>query len=75
MNESRYKDLREVRYKNGDLSQTEMAERIGISVANYGKIETGKVSGSVRTWERIQDLFGLTDGDVWRMMKSRKKTN
>lgn len=75
MNESRYKDLREVRYQNGDLSQTEMAERIGISVANYGKIETGKVSGSVRTWERIQDLFGLTDGDVWRMMKSRKKTN
>lgn len=75
MKESRYKDLREVRYQNGDLSQTEMAERIGISVANYGKIETGKVSGSVRTWERIQDLFGLTDGDVWRMMKSRKKTN
>lgn len=74
MDESKYRDLREVRYKNGDLSQTEMAARIGISVATYGKIEAGKVSGSVRTWERIQELFGLTDGDVWRM-RSRRKSN
>lgn len=64
---SEYKDLRDVRYKNGDLSQTEMAEKIGISAATYGKMEAGKINGSVRTWERIQSLFGLSDGDVWRM--------
>ena len=73
MDESRYKDLRDVRYKNGDLSQTEMAQKVGVSVSTYGKIEAGKVSGSVRTWERIQELFGLTDGDVWRMRSG--KTN
>lgn len=71
MDKSRYKNLREVRFKNGDLSQTEMAKKIGISVATYGKIETGKVSGSVKTWERIQALFGLTDGDVWRMRSGK----
>lgn len=71
MDEIRYKDLRDVRYKNGDLSQTEMAEKIGISISTYGKIESGKVSGSVKTWERIQSLFGLTDGEVWRMRKRK----
>ena len=28
MDESRYKDLRDVRYKNGDLLQTEMAQKV-----------------------------------------------
>lgn len=71
MDEIRYKDLRDLRYKNGDLSQTEMAEKIGISISTYGKIESGKVNGSVKTWERIQSLFGLTDGEVWRMRKGK----
>ena len=63
----RYKDLRDVRYQNGDITQAEMAERIGISTGSYSLIENGKRHGSNRTWKRIQELFNLTDAEVWRM--------
>lgn len=63
----RYKDLRDLRYKNGDLSQAEMAEKIGIAASNYSLIESGKRNGARRTWLKIQEVFGLSDGEVWRM--------
>ena len=69
--EGRYKDLRDARYQNGDLTQTAAAEKLGISVAQYGKIEKGDAVGSVNIWLRIQKLFNLSDAEVWQMI-SRK---
>jgi len=68
MSENRYKDLRDVRYKNGDLSQVEAARLIGIAPNNYGRIESKAIHGTVRTWTRIQEVFGLTDAETWRLM-------
>ena len=69
--EERYKDLRDVRYKNGDLSQQEMAGKIGISVGAYSLIENGKRHGSHKTWNKIQELFALTDAEVWKMQNQK----
>lgn len=66
-----YESLRDVRYKNGDLSQTEMALKLGISVSSYSNIESGKVYGNVKTWKRIQEVFKLTDDEVWRLMNRK----
>ena len=67
----RYTSLRDVRYKNGDLSQKEMAQKIGISDGSYSLIENGKRHGSNKTWNTIQKLFDLTDAEVWQMQNQK----
>lgn len=67
-----YKNLRDVRYKNGDLTQKEVAEKIGISEGSYNAIENGKRYGSNKTWNKLQALFGLSDADVWRLQNQKK---
>ena len=68
-----YKNLKEVRVLNGDLSQQEVAEKLGISTGAYSFIENGKRTGSTKTWMKIQELFNLTDEDVWNLQKNNKK--
>lgn len=68
-----YANLREVRYTHGDLSQKETASKIGISEGAYSYIEKGKRTGSTRTWKRIQEVFNLTDEEVWFLQKNNKK--
>ena len=68
-----YLNLRDVRYKNGNLTQQEMADKIGISLGAYSLIENGKRTGSTRTWLKIQELFKLTDEEVWKLQKNNKK--
>lgn len=67
----KYKDLRDIRYKNGDLTQEQMANRIGISKGAYSLIENGKRVGSRQTWLKIQQLFKLKDEEVWKMQKAK----
>ena len=68
-----YNNLREVRYQNGDLSQRETAEKIGISEGAYSYIENGKRTGSTKTWKKIQEVFNLSDEEVWKLQKTNKK--
>ena len=68
MSERRYSNLRDVRYAHGDMTQTEMANKIGISATAYAQIELGKAHGKVSTWANIQNVFGLTDAEVWQLM-------
>lgn len=68
-----YQNLREVRFVNGDLSQRETAAKLGISEGAYSYIEKGKRTGSTRTWKKIQEVFHLTDEEVWSLQKNNKK--
>ena len=68
---AKYKDLKDLRYQNGRISQREMAEKIGITEGAYSLIEGGKRVGSHRTWVKIQSLFKLTDDEVWKLQKSK----
>lgn len=68
-----YKNLRDVRYFNGNLTQEETAKRLGISTGAYCLIEKGKRVGSAKTWKKIQDLFQLTDEETWQLQKNNKK--
>ena len=68
-----YTSLRDVRYKNGDLSKKEMSEKIGITIAAYSLIESGKRTGSTNTWKKIQELFNLSDEETWQLQKNNKK--
>ena len=68
-----YKNLREVRYVNGDLSQKEVAAKLGISEGAYSYIENGQRTGSINTWKKIQEVFNLTDEETFQLQKNNKK--
>lgn len=68
----KYNNLRDVRYQNGNITQKEMADKIGISIGAYSLIEAGKRTGSTKTWIKIQNLFKLKDDEVWKLQKNNK---
>lgn len=48
-------------------SQKDVAEKIGISLSSYNLIESGKRFGSNRTWEKIKELYNLSDQEMWEI--------
>ena len=60
------KDLKVFRVMQ-DLTQEEMAARVGITRANYNLIENGKSNGGFKFWIKLQNEFNLTDEQVWKM--------
>ena len=61
--------LKQFRVSHGDASQDEFADAIGVSRNYYNRVETGKLSGNVAFWTKLQERFGVSDGDIWRMIK------
>ena len=57
---------------NHHMTQSDVAEKIGISLSLYNLIENGKRVGSIETWEKIQKLFFLSDKEMWSLMKDEK---
>lgn len=57
---------------NNHMTQSDVAEKIGISLSLYNLIENGKRVGSIETWKKIQKLFTLSDKEMWSLMKDDK---
>jgi transcriptional regulator with XRE-family HTH domain len=57
--------IREVRLKKG-LSQSELAEKIGLSRASYIAIEQGKRELTLSECERLSQALGVSVGDLER---------
>lgn len=55
-----------------NMTQSDVAEKIGISLSLYNLIENGKRVGSIETWKKIQKLFSLSDKEMWSLMKDDK---
>ena len=45
--------------KKSKLTQAEVAENIGILVTSYQNIEYGLRTGSIKTWDKLEDLLGV----------------
>ena len=52
------RNLKEARQKAG-MTQKEVAEKLGISITAYQNIEYGKMNGSIRLWDSLEDLFHI----------------
>ena len=50
------KNLKEARHKAG-MPQQEIADRLGISLVYYQKIESGSRTGDFEIWDSLEDLF------------------
>jgi len=45
--------------KAAGLTQQEMADRLGIGLRHYKKIESGETLGSIEIWDELEDLFSV----------------
>jgi putative transcriptional regulator len=52
--------IRELRFKNGEMTQKHLAERIGVSRQTMNAIENGRHAPTGDVAIRIADVFGIT---------------
>ena len=52
------KNLQSAR-KAAGLTQQAMADKLGIGLRHYKKIESGKTLGSIDLWDKIEDAVGV----------------
>ncbi len=65
--------IRVLRFHNGEMSQSELGQRIGVTRQTIAAIEAGKYSPSLEAAFRIADVFGVLLDDVFSGI-ARKKT-
>ena len=52
--------IRRLRFEHGEMSQGELARRIGVTRQTVAAIEQGRYSPSLEAAFRIADVFGVT---------------
>ena len=45
--------------KAAGLTQQQVADKLGITVLAYKRIEYGQRTGRIETWDKLEDLFGV----------------
>ena len=50
-----------------NLSQTEMAKKMGVSYVTYSRIELGKRDGDLKFWNKLKETFAL-DVETWHSL-------
>ena len=58
--------IRELRFHAGEMTQADLAEKIGMTRQTIVAIEQGKYSPSLEAAFRIADVFGVPIGDVFQ---------
>lgn len=58
--------IRELRFHAGEMTQADLAERIGMTRQTIVAIEQGKYSPSLEAAFRIAQVFGVEIGEVFQ---------
>lgn len=58
--------IREMRFHAGEMTQADLAERIGMTRQTIVAMEQGKYSPSLETAFRIAQVFGVEIGEVFQ---------
>ncbi|WP_138758979.1 helix-turn-helix transcriptional regulator [Modestobacter altitudinis] len=58
--------IRTLRFLHGEMSQTELGQRIGVTRQTIAAIESGRYSPSLEAAFRIAHVFGEDLGDVFQ---------
>ena len=51
-------NLKEARQKAG-MTKQQVADYLGITIRSYQRIERGDFIGSIRNWDKLEDLFNV----------------
>jgi putative transcriptional regulator len=62
-------EIRRLRFENGEMTQQQLAERVGVTRQTIIAIEQNKYAPSLEAAFRIADAFGAPIGDVFRWTK------
>lgn len=58
-------NIRRLRFENGEMTQSDLAERIGVTRQTIAAIEAGKYGPSLEAAFRIAHVFGVGIEDVF----------
>ncbi|MBS0194213.1 MAG: helix-turn-helix transcriptional regulator [Proteobacteria bacterium] len=58
--------IRTLRFLAGEMTQTDLGERVGVTRQTIAAIEAGKYSPTLECAFRIADVFGKPLGEVFR---------
>ena len=58
--------IRRLRFEHGEMTQSELAEKIGMTRQTVAAIEAGKYSPSLEAAFRIAQVFGASLDDVFQ---------
>lgn len=61
--------IRRLRFQAGEMTQSELAERIGMTRQTIAAIEAGKYSPSLEAAFRIAHVFGVRLDEVFQWVK------
>lgn len=64
--------MRELRLQ-ADLTQEELAEKLGMLAPNYARIEQGRVNVTLDTIVRIANALDVSPIDLFRKTKARSR--
>lgn len=59
--------IRELRFKNGEMTQKVLAERVGVSRQTMNAIENGRHAPTIDVAIRISDVFGIPVGELFNL--------
>ena len=65
--------IRRLRFEHGEMTQQELAERIGVTRQTVNAIELAKYSPSLEVAFRIAAVFGLPLDEVFRYEERREE--
>ena len=65
--------IRELRLAKGEMTQQELAERIGVTRQTVNAIELGKYSPSLEVAFQIAEVFGVPLDRVFQYEKTRAR--
>ncbi len=61
--------MRRLRFEHGEMTQSELAEKIGMTRQTVAAIEAGKYSPSLEAAFRIAHVFGVKLDDVFQWIE------
>ncbi len=64
--------IRTLRFHNGEMTQQQLAEKVGVTRQTIMSIEKGKYSPTLELAFRIAQVFGTTLDEVFTYVKEKK---
>lgn len=62
-------NLKEARQRAG-MTQQQMADKLGVGLRHYKKIESGETLGSIEMWDMMEDLFSVHQRQLRQISES-----